>query len=191
MTERAEINPTEEQHLHVSNWIDKLNKTGVMEKISPDSVKELLESYGAKFPISPEAKASLNKYTNKARAEGMRAVWGEKFEEYKQWTDNFIQQYEENPNNEPLPALKKSGKKNSGMIQFFGQLTSFASRQISFEDFKNHTEARIYNGRCWAEGKKQERVRVNVPTSEKPILLSSIPPEFPKAAWEKISSWEL
>jgi len=188
MTEEKETHSIEEKRSHVDSWINKLVESAKMEKIDPSTIREVLESHGAEFAISPEAEASLARYTNKARAEGMKAVWGEKFDEYKLWTKEYVQQYEENPENTPLPALKRSGRKNSGMIQFFGQLTSFASGQLSLEDFKHYTETRISNGRCWAEGRKEDRVRVKVPTNEKPILLSSIPPEFPKSAYEKISN---
>jgi len=190
MTEKKETHSIEEKCSHVDSWINKLVESGKMEKINPGTVREVLESHGAEFTISPEAETSLARYTNKARAEGMRAVWGEKFNEYKLWTKKHVQQYEKNPENTPLPALKRSGRKNSGMIQFFGQLTSFASGQLSLEDFKHYTETRISNGQCWAEGKRQDRARVKVPTITEPILLSSIPPKFPKAAYEKISSWK-
>lgn len=190
MTEEKETRPVEETASQMDSWINNLIETGEMKEINPGVVREVLKSHGAEFNISPEAKKSLSEYTNKARAEGMRGVWGERFKIYKTWTKEYIREYEENPNNKLLPALKKSGRKNSGMIQFFGQLTSFASEQLDYEDFKRYTEARIHNGRCYAEGRKQDRVRVTVPTSVQPILLSSIPPDFPKAAYKKISEWK-
>lgn len=189
MTEERETPLIEESHSPMEGWINSLIESGQVEEITPDAVRKALESHGAEFSISLEAQASLGKYTNRAKAEGMRAVWGDKFAEYKQWTKGYVQQYEQDPNNVPLPALKRSGRKNSGMIQFLGQLTSFAVGQLTFADFKRYTEARIYNGRCWAEGRKEDRIRIKVSTSENPILLSSIPPEFPKAAWGEIKDW--
>lgn len=74
---------------------------------------------------------------------------------------------------------KSTHRKNSGMIQFLNDLTSFASGEYDFEKFKTYTEGRVNNGKAWAEGRKNERIRINVPTSSEPILLSSVPPEFP------------
>ena len=74
------------------------------------------------------------------------------------------------------------------MIQFLFDLTSFASGEYNFETYKKITETRVKNGKAWAEGRKEDRTRANTPNSDKPILISSIPTEFPNKAWGWISS---
>ncbi|MBI2010221.1 MAG: hypothetical protein HYS86_03550 [Candidatus Chisholmbacteria bacterium] len=180
-------NPALESQRHeVSFWLHALAETGVVNEIDPSLVRTVLESYGANFDLESEAQDSLRQYTNKDKAPGLRMVWGSKFDDFKAWTLTYVEQYE--TPGKTLPALKPSGRKNSGMIQFFGELTSLAAGELSFEDFKRYTEARIRNGRLWEGGKKGERVKVKVPTSENPILLSSVPPGFVQAAWEQIST---
>ena len=82
-----------------------------------------------------------------------------------------------------LPELKPSGGKNSGMMQFLFELTALASGEMPVKSFEEYTESRVKNGKLWSENRSNERVRVKVPTSEEPILLSSYPPEFPEKAW--------
>lgn len=178
-------NTQEAQRNEFSLWLQALAETGVVNEVGQSLVRTVLEFYGANFDLESEARASLREYTNKGKAPGLQAVWGSKFNDFKAWTRTYVEQYE--ATGKTLPALKPSGRKNSGMIQFFGELTSFAAGELTFDDFKRYTEARILNGRLWEEGKKDERVRVKVPTSEKPILLSSIPPGFIEAAWQEIT----
>ncbi|MEK7188511.1 MAG: hypothetical protein AAB685_01505 [Patescibacteria group bacterium] len=118
----------------------------------------------------------------------MRAIWGSRLDEFKKWTEGYVKAYE-GEKGQLLPELKPSGVKYSGMVQFFGEVTSYAAGEIDFETLKVHLEARAKNGRLWEEGKREERVRIKVSTSDKPILLSSFPPGFPAVAWKKIESW--
>lgn len=173
----------------VKEWISTLSEEGKLEQIDRMLLKDVLGAFGANFEVSEEAKTSLGEYTNKAKASGMEQVWGLKYDEYIKFTAEFIRSHEESRGTS-LPALEKSGVKNSGMIQFLGEITAYAAGSLDFESLKLFLEARIFNGKAWADGRKEDRVRVKVPTAEKPILLSSIPPEFPKAAWERIKGWK-
>jgi hypothetical protein len=186
MTEKGE---TVETQVIVEEWIGAISTEGKVGEINPSLLREALEGSGANFEPTPELVA-LASYTNKAKRPGLNSVWGEeRVEEYKSWAKAYVEEYEAK-SGKPLPELKPSGSKTSGMIQFFGELTAFASGKTNFSDYKTYTEARALNGRLWQEGKKDERVRVKVPTSKSPILLSSFPPGFPVAAWEKIKSWK-
>ncbi|KKS77262.1 MAG: hypothetical protein UV74_C0013G0032 [Candidatus Woesebacteria bacterium GW2011_GWB1_43_14] len=170
--------------MNFEDWLKEFVETGKVWRNGLVEVSLQFVCFGADFRnLSDEGIASLRKYTNEGKALGVREVWGGKFDAYKAWTKQFIAEYEAEHGIE-LPALVPSGRKNSGMIQFFGELTAFAAGVMSISEFTLFMEARILNGRLWEEGRKDERVRVNVPTSDKPILLSSFPPSFPLAAWE-------
>lgn len=178
----------EEAIAAVDQWID-LICGGVVEAIDKQILKETLEACGARF--EKEAIRSLRRYTEKAKAPGMKLVWGERFEEYKKWVGEYIKVFEASPAHRELPKLLPSGRKNSGMIQFFGELTAFAAGAISVERFEVLTQARAENGLLWQLGKSKERIRLKVPTAKEPILLSSFPPGFPRNCWDKIKEWRL
>ncbi len=177
----------EGKEIEVNNWLSDISKTGQVKEITYCTLREVLESSGANFKVGVEELSFLDEYTNKAKAPGLRAVWGDFFQDYKDWTNDFIKDYEKE-NKTTLPALKGSGKKNSGMIQFFGELTGFATGKINYFTLKKHWETRLLNGKLWEEGKKDQRIRIPVLGSEKPILISSITPGFIESAWEKIKS---
>jgi hypothetical protein len=188
----------EENKKNLLNWISTLSKGEEGKEISRDEVKNILESCGADLNIDEEKKEKLRGYSEKKRVEVMGTVWGnEKFEAYKNWIKEYIVEYEEKTDIE-LPVLVKqkdskskkpsSRRKNSGMVQFLGDLTSYASGAIDFNEFEECIGARSYNGLAWKEGRKEERRKIKVPTSEKKIRPASFPPEFPKAAFEFLSS---
>lgn len=170
-----------------SKWIEDISKIGKVNDIDHLVVKAVLEESSANFPPK-EKLASLGEYTNASKRSGLDIVWGEnRVNEYKKWTLEYVKSYEE-VTGKLLPKLKPSGSKNSGMIQFFGELTAFASGVMSFETFREYTEARALNGKMWEKDRKDERITIKVPTSVEPILLSSFPPGFPSKAWEKIQT---
>lgn len=80
-----------------------------------------------------------------------------------------------------------SGHKNSGMLQFLGELTACAAGKLSQEVLEERLSARAANGRAWVEG--GNRIRVTIPTAKESKLLSSFPPGFPVLAWEEIRRW--
>ncbi len=178
----------------ISEWIEKFSSEQKVDEISSDVVREVLESYGANFEnLTNEVKESLSKYSEKDRGFGVRRVWGDQFvDDYKKSVNGYIKEYEAKTGIE-LPQLvnkknpnESTKRKNSGMVQFLFDLTSFASGRYTYETFKNITEGRIKNGQAWAEGRKEDRIKISVPSLDKPILLSSIPPEFPIKAWKWI-----
>lgn len=185
--DRVERLSIEEKTAAVDQWID-LICAGVVEPIDRRLLREVLEACGAKF--EEEAGRSLRRYTNKGKASGMELVWGERFEEYKKWVGEYIKVFEASPGHRELPVLLPSGRKSSGMLQFFGELTAFGAAAMSFERFKALTQARAENGLLWQLGRSRERIRVKVPTAKEPILLSSFPPGFPRDAWDKIKEWQ-
>ena len=180
----------------VNDWVKNLSEKQEVVELSKDVLKNVLESFGGNFEISEKEKASLRGYSEKEKAMGMHAVWGEKFGEYKNWVKKYIIDYETETGKE-LPTLGKqkdskfekapSGRKNSGMIQFLGELTSYAAGETSFDTFKLYVETRSKNGLAWEEDRKDDRIRITVPTSEKPIRPSSFPPQFPIKALEFLS----
>lgn len=171
----------------MDQWIRGLTESGAVGIISPEVVCNSLSECGGNFEQA-ETLDSLGEYTNKARADAMRMVWGSRYDEYKSWADQWANDYEANEGNRELPKLEKSGSKISGMLHFFGELTAYASGKLDFDSLKLYLETRSRNGKLWQDGKKEERAKVTIP-SGKEIRISSFPPSFPEYAWEKIKSW--
>jgi hypothetical protein len=169
----------------VFDWVKNISEKQKVKEISRKFLKDVLEDCGANFDIGEEEKKSLKGYSEKQRAKGMNAVWGEKYKEYKDWINEYydFNEYKKRTGKE-LPKLKPSGRTNSGMIQFLGELTSYAGEETNFDTFKLYIETRAINGLAWEENRKEDRVRISVPTSKKPIRPSSFPSEFPLKAFE-------
>jgi hypothetical protein len=183
------VTPRETNSAIVSNWIDVLDKSQKVGEIEIVILRKALQECGANFELSEAERASLRNYTEGGKLKGIEAVWGDSYKTYKSWVEEYIKGYEFGGFN-VLPALEPSGRKNSGLIQFFGELTSMASGVMDLETYRKYTEARAFNGKMWLEGKKELRKRIQVPTSETPIRLSSFPPGFVRVAWLKIQSFK-
>lgn len=186
MTEKPNfVESIESKVAIVDKWIKNIGEQQKVGEIPVGILRDVLTHFGADFEnLSEEDRKSLKGYSEKDKGPGVRAVWGDDFVNgYKDWTKDFIEKYESDPSKKRLPELKPSGRKNSGMMQFLFELTALASGEMSIESFKEYTEARVNNGKLWAEDRSNERVRIKVPTAEEPILLSSFPLEFPENAW--------
>lgn len=186
MTEKPNfVESIESKTAIVGKWIKNIGEQQKVGEIPVGILRDVLTQFGADFEnLSEEDKKSLRGYSEKEKGPGVRAVWGDDFVNgYKEWTKDFIEKYESDPNKKRLPELKPSGRKNSGIMQFLFELTTLASGEISMESFKEYTEARVNNGKLWAEDRSSERVRIKVPTADEPILLSSFPPELPGEVW--------
>ena len=159
MMERSVDKETVEQkQAMVFEWINTISETQKVEKISADVLKEVLESYGASFEnLSEENQKNISMYSEKKRAKAMKAIWGEKFEDYKSWVNNdYIGDYKTRTGKElpkmvnvfdfKNPERKPSERKDMGMISFFGDLTAYASGRLKFEDFNLFLQARAENG---------------------------------------------
>lgn len=172
----------------VGKWVKNIGERQKVGEIPLGILRDVLTHYGANLENLTEGdKKSLQGYSEKDKGLGVRAVWGDDFvNEYKDWTKDFIEEYESKLSNRKLPELKPSGRKNSGMMQFLFELTALASGEMPSKTFKEYTEARVTNGKLWAENRSRERIRIKVPTADEPILLLSFPPEFPEKAWEWI-----
>lgn len=176
-------------------WFRDLDLVGEVRNLPHELLRGYLEQLGANFE-NEEAFSSLEAYGNKSRRGGMDIVWGrERTQQYQSWCREWVAQYETQEGNVRLPRLvKKDGNlrsysETSGMLQFFGQLTAYAAGVLDFYDFARFTEARLHNGKMWQEGRKNERIRVQVPTDENPKLLSSIPPGFIHDFTQLLESW--
>jgi len=184
MTEQGEGRPLEEKQAAVAEWVSHLAETGEVRQIDGGLVREVVTSLGADFEQSEERLAVLGKYSNKGKAPGMKAVWGEeRFRGFKTWVDGYITEYEARTGKE-LPVLvgKKDGKivevtdiKYAGMRQWLGELTAFAAGQLDFDKYKRLTEDRWRKGKIW-EGKGEGE---KIPSSPHALF----PPEFPLRAW--------
>jgi hypothetical protein len=184
MTEKNELNTIEKKTAAVENWINRITTEGKVDKIDSSLVREVLESFGANFEISEEARTSLGKYSNRRRRPGMDAVWGKgRVDEFKNWLkQDYIPDYEKRKKGEwptlyDLETKKYDTIKHSGMFQFFGEITSFAAGEKPFKEYKELTEDRARKGRNWELYKYREH-----------SWHAPFPPEFPAVAWKKIKS---
>lgn len=165
--------------LIVLQWLSSLaimTDEGSIPFIPAPTLKEFFIRVGALKEPSAQALESLSKYTNAGKAPGMKEIWGERFAEFKQLADRSVVTYESQFG--VLPALQPSGIKTSGMIALFGELTAYAYGAMDWETLNKYLSARLVNGYLWADGRKDERIRVQIPTADEPILLSSIQPGF-------------
>ena len=172
----------------VGMWIGSFLK-GEVGEVNVQVLRSALVEIGANFEVEEETLNALGQYSIKAKRPGLDAVWGKaRVDEYRAWVKTWVYDFEQDIGT-PLPALKRSGSKISGMLQFFGELTALAAGQMTFEDFRKYEEARMKNGLYWLFDKDQ-RIRIKVPTAQKPIRLSSYPPGFPHDAWKYLKYWE-
>ncbi|CAN5348855.1 hypothetical protein BH10PAT1_BH10PAT1_0880 [soil metagenome] len=193
MVDNLEPETIDQKITVVTDWVTKMSETGQVENMDPVLLREVLSTKGANFEVLKDEnlKSKMGKYTNLGKGPAMTAVWGAKFENYKIWTKSFIASYETDIlKGRELPKLGTSGIKNSGMIQFFGEITALAAGELSGEMFKTYMEARIHNGNVWKqypdkEDRIKHQVKIAVPTSDgEEIRIGSVAPEFPLAAWE-------
>lgn len=176
-----------EKSAMVDSWINKIATERVVGEIKPEILRSVLEEYGANFEPSPELE-TLVEYSNKAKAPGVKKVWGEeRYEAYKNWAiDVCVPKYERDYHKE-LPNLfnRKTGKydknvKYSGMLAFLGELTAYAAGKMSPEDYKRLTENRVRKGQEWIDRKPGE---VYEPSPNAAYL-----PEFAVDAWSYLKS---
>ncbi|MFV1917379.1 MAG: hypothetical protein ACC618_02795 [Patescibacteria group bacterium] len=194
MTEAEVELSVEEKIAVVDSWVESLSnydENGNVEIAELDRgiIKDVLQEFGADFEIQkkPELKA-LWKYTNKGRRKGMNAAWGKgRMGSYNYWTSQWVDVYEMQ-SGKKLPALKPSGIKTAGPRHFLGELTAYAAK-LPFELYSTYLQARLKNGWLWNEERKDERIKVMLPTDDQPKLLASIPPSFVEDAWKEIKSW--
>ncbi|HTK03849.1 MAG TPA: hypothetical protein VL401_03750 [Alphaproteobacteria bacterium] len=171
--------------IEVGEWFGDMEKTGEVRKIDQVTLNITFDSLGGSLEIKEEEEKSLKEYTNKASKEGMIAIWGEsRMKDFNNFCKSWIVNFENTDGNKELPKLDQSGKKNSGMKQFFHEVTAYAYGIMDEETFGLFTETRIENGKLWQEGKKDQREKLETPSSKgEKILISSIPPGFIPDFW--------
>ena len=199
-----EVRPFEERLKQIDVWVESLDRTGEVGYLNREQLTETLTLLGANFLDNGDVDRrreliSLGSHSNKDRAIAMRAVWGDRYGEFVDWTKCFVESYEKD--NKELPFIRQKGKKykNSGMIQFLGRLTAFADGRLSWFDFSSYFEASVQNGKIYIDPAKGEKKKIFITgwverngklikkTSEK--VPASVPPAYVTQAWEKIKSW--
>jgi hypothetical protein len=211
MLNQEEKRPVEEKISVVDGWIETISSTETVEYINTLLLSEVLEYCGANFFDGGKKERrdelrTLIEYSNKRRAPGMRAVWGKNYDEYRDWTEEYVRKYEDETDRS-LPLIRQKDKdtgevkiyKNSGMLQFIGELTAYADGRMGFRLLKDNLETRARNGRLRQQGRKEELKTIDmderkikdgkVVIEPKEIKPSSFPPGFPSVAWEKIKTW--
>ncbi|MEI8067899.1 MAG: hypothetical protein WCG91_03055 [Candidatus Shapirobacteria bacterium] len=155
-------------------FIDKLAEKQEVLEIKPDVLKKSLEDFGANFEdLSEENKKNLSMYAQKNRNKALEKIWGNKFTDYKDWVETYIQEYEERTGKQ-LPRMKNAAnlknedkepsyRKDLGMISFLGDLTAYASGDLNFEDFKLILGTRAENGAIKAMSKEERGGRESKP----------------------------
>ena len=210
----------------VKGWIEELSSKQKVGEISSDVLRDVLEDCKANFKeLREKGKKGLSMINEKKRKLGMKEVWGDKFKEYRDWVETYIIDYETRTGNKLPISINKfdiknedrkpSERKDKGMLNFFVDITAYASGDLSFVDFKELLQVRLENGLIqelpeekrkgrktrrilWddeiEEGKESYLIKKTDPETGKEIpegkqLLrpASVPPEFPVKAWEWIT----
>lgn len=157
----------EQKRVMVFDWIKDISEKQEVREIPSTVLKEVLESYGANFEnLNEENKDNLSKYAEKKRVKGLEAVWGERFDSYKNWVGVYIEDYEsrtgrELPKMKNVPDLKNEDRKASerkdlGMLSFLGDITAYAAGSLDFDNLKLLLQTRAENGAI-RELPKEER----------------------------------
>lgn len=217
MTERTEGLVLEEKTKIVDAWVTAFEERKLAPPLDRIILRDVLVSFGANTEISPKPLADLAKenYSNASRAKAMKAVWGERFKEFKGWVGEFARGYKERTGRE-LPKLSESGRRNAGMIAFLGELTAFAlgdDETYPFGTFFIRLSQRALSGYVREMGltEREYRFHILVPgyntikyrfteleeiagitldrEGELPFSPAGFPSGFALAAWEKIKTW--
>ncbi len=185
--EKVTYRTPEQSYETFNKWLQDLTVEGKVGDIEPSVVRFVLEGMGANFEISESERESLGKYSNKGKREGLNAVWGtDKIDTFKSWVIGEYIPYIEKAAGRDLHTLydKKTDTyddvKHSGMMQFLGELTAYASEQMDFDKYKRITENRYSKGKHWQYGDREEKY---VPSKN-----SSFPVDFPRKAIDRLSA---
>jgi hypothetical protein len=217
MTEKPESLSIEEQIKTVDAWANRFEDRKLVPDLDRALLRDVLISFGASSEISPGLLKDLSKdnCTNASRAKVMKAVWGERYKDFKRWTGEFIQEHEQRTG-KMLPKLGKSGRGNAGMIAFLGDLTAYglgSDESFPFATFFVRLSERALNGYIREKGIKEKEYRFHllVPgfnvikygfiddlgaltegidlKGALPFSPAGFPSGFIPAAWEKIKTW--
>lgn len=168
-------------------WLKNLSENGQVDQVDPAVVGNVLEIHGANFEISESAHESLKKYSNKAKRPGLDEVWGkEKVDSFKSWVIGEYIPYIEKKVGRDMHTLYDRATdtfddvKHSGMMQFLGELTSYAAGDMSFKKYKRITENRYSKGKKWEYGDRYEPY--------KPSRNSPFPVDFPVKAINRLKA---
>lgn len=170
MVDKEKNTPIEEKIAAVDGWIGKFSETGKVDYIEEDILREALENYGADFSQGDKERQerllSLSNFSNAAKGEGMRAVWGEnmfgKEGQFNVWANTWAREYMERTGKK-LPKLTQKSKTekdvegepmvkvyyNSGLVAFMGDVTAYTAGRIGFGEMKTRLEARFSNGQTY------------------------------------------
>lgn len=184
----------------LGEWFRNLSETQIVGKLDRDVLRSVFESLGANFEIGELRNSFFREsYSNKQRSEAMKVVWGENYQNYKDWCDAFVEDYEKTKETTlPRIVFPKTGTvdKTSGLRQLFGELTAYAvteDAEFSFQDLKQRLEAQAMNGRLWSAGVKEKvdriKIEVNDYNNGRPFAPASFPPGFVAEAWNFLQTW--
>jgi len=196
-TDNAEIRSDDEKVAAIGGCIAKFSETGVVQELDRPLLWSVFKLHGA-IEVLPSdndrAMRSLARYSNKGKHQGMQAVWGDRRKDFRTWTEQWADEYEQRTGDK-LPRVvfededtgERRPSRTEGMRQLLGELTGYAASCLDFGVVKNRLEARYYN----FHRSKVERHEILVPgyNNDESFAPASFPPEFPKAAWEKIKGW--
>jgi len=188
--------PIEQNFAQMDAWIASIVQKGEVAPIDKAVVKVVLECCGADFDIEEKERKKFKKekYSNQQRSSAMKAVWGDKYKEYRKYCKEFAEDYEQRTGKKlPHIKFKKTGNvdKTSGMRQFIQQITAYAAtseEEFGMADLVTRLSAQAQNGIMREKGitKKKLLVTITIPgyNDEISFAPASFPPEFPSTAWE-------
>jgi len=191
----------------VSEWVDVyFNKEDGIGEIDKSTLRTYFEGCGATEPRAESRKTlAFKHYGNKSRSKVMREVWGDRYNEFKTFCREYVEDYESEIG-KTLPAVEfkhenrpSTFSKTEGMMSFFADMTALAfasDDEYAFQNFDEVNHVREQASRIRSEkGKLSEedraKIRITIPgyNNNKPFVPASFPPDFPTKALEKIRTW--
>ena len=182
------------------NWGKRLSENQITKYPDKLQMRGFLTECGADLKAVEGHEKSMKKWTDAGMAEAMETIWGEKWDDIKNWNEEFIKNFEEKTGR-ILPSIsvyKKGEKevvrrsKKSSMKHVLGVITRWAAFDTSedpeFDEKRYFDEinVRITNGLLKSQGASvEDLMSISRPdTGEK--YHPSLPPEYPLALIDKL-----
>ncbi len=168
-----------------------LNRKDIFEHPKRHEIAKFLTECGADLKKAKSDLKSVSKWTNAGNEGFMKQVWGDNYEKYKEWAENYIHQYQATTY-EKQPKLEKSGSVTSGAIRVLCLLTKFAvDTTFTNSGFSHELDVRRLNGIRRSRGIKRDGLdTLTRPDTKEVYHPGSFPPDFLNALVFEMNSWK-
>lgn len=155
MTEQ-EVEPINENWAVLASWMEGLTR-GEVGDLDKNVLKGVFAELNPNLESlqRSEIQKSLALFTNKDRANAMRAIWGkERYKALTDWISEYVKVYEARSGYEFKLFITVDGKRvkkpTSGALDLIGELTKYVYSDQEAEDFRQRISARVINSQLKA-----------------------------------------